>query len=107
MSLFYNVAGPPEGLKGQPTPIYVTPVSPLAADTVTFSDGGNGGTFNPASLTFGTAPGFQIVTYTNNTPGTYQITITSGAGGIVNGSPFTVVIPNLTAETNLSPYPYN
>lgn len=46
---------------------------PVDGVNFTFSDGGGGGSFSPSSLV--DAPPTATFTYTNNTPGTYNITV--------------------------------
>lgn len=63
-----------------------------SSDTITFSDGGGGGTFTPSTLAFDGSHGIKTVVYENATLGTYTITATSEAGGLVFGSPVSVAV---------------
>lgn len=82
----YTLIVEPSALTGEGTSIALAVEAPPSSpDTITFSDGGAGGTFSPSTLTVD-SPSLQTVTYTNATAGTYTITATSGAGGTVWGS---------------------
>ncbi len=92
----YTLTGPGVGLSGiASSPFTVTPGA-AATDTITFSDGGAGGTFVPTSFTFANSSAAQTVQYTPPATGsTFTLTFTSAAGGAIAGSPlaYTIVTP--------------
>ena len=85
----YVVAGPLMGVSGvASTNFTVTPKGVTANDTITFSDGGAGGTFNPTSLTWTNSALVQTFSYTPASSGVRQITLTSSTPLTINGNGF-------------------
>ena len=85
--LAYSLTGPSGGVQGIPsTPFSVTP-NQASTDTITLSDGGAGGTFTPASLTFTGSSAPQTFTYTPSIAGTIEISAVSAGSHVVHGSP--------------------
>jgi hypothetical protein len=83
-----TLGGPASGQASQPVTFTVTP-SLATVDTITFSDGGAGGTFTPTSLTFSSSSGAaQSFTYTSSGSGVKSLSIHSANGNTLAGSPF-------------------
>lgn len=84
----YSVSGPSSGRSGKPSTYFtVTPNGPVSGDvTVTPSDGGDGGTFTPSTVTIpdGTAAA-QTFTYTAASTGAKTISF-SDDGGLTDPS---------------------
>ena len=71
---------------------YTLVPSGLATDTITFSDSGGGGSFNPSSIVLAGTSTTQTIFYTPSSAGTKTLTFTSADGGIVTGSPVTLTV---------------
>ena len=86
----YNLSGPSTAtVTVASSPFTVLPPSAGVTDTITFSDGGKGGTFSPTSLSFSSGSNLgQTFTYTPAVTGAITLTLTSGASTPVTGSPF-------------------
>jgi hypothetical protein len=80
----YTVSIPATGVVGTPATITITATGTTGTETFTFSDGGAGGTFAPASLTTSTFPAH--VQYTPAATGTAAITVSAQSGTTVSGS---------------------
>ena len=86
-SASYVIAGPLSGLAGVASAIFtVTPKGVEASDTLTFSDGGNGGSFSPTSIVYSASALIQTFTYTPVVAGVYPLTITSASGRTFTGN---------------------
>ena len=92
----YSLAGPGSVTAGEGAAFTLTPIG-STSDTVTFSDGGHGGTFSPTSLSWSNNSQPRQVAYTNATAGTYSIGATSGNGYTIAGSPHVLLV--LAAST--------
>lgn len=89
----YTLTGPTSGTVGVASSNFtVTPNGALSGnDTVSLSDGANGGTFSPTSLSFTSgSSAAQTFTYTPASTGTKSISATSGSL-TMNGSPISYV----------------
>ena len=75
--------------EGVPATLTFTPTA-TTTDTVTLSDGGAGGTFTPASLSWVASSTPLTATYTAATTGTIAISATSSDGATVTGSPLSL-----------------
>ena len=92
----YSIVGPLSGLANVPSQNFqLIPNGVTANDTVTFSDGGAGGVFNPTSLTQINSGTVQTFTYTPMGTGVYPLTLTSSTPLTINGNGF-----YYTATTN-------
>ena len=91
----YTLSGPASAFVGNPAAFALTP-SGLVTDVITFSDGGAGGAFLPASMTISDSSSTQTFSYTPSSPGTKILTITSADGGPVIGSPVTLSVPHVS-----------
>jgi hypothetical protein len=91
----YSVSGPTSGNVGAASTSFTVTPSATATDTITLSDGGQGGTFSPASLTFSGSSSPQMFAYTPASAGTKTLTLTSANGGAITGSPlsYTAAVP--------------
>ena len=87
----YTLSGPMSGYVGNPLAYALTP-SGFTTDTITFSDGGAGGTFNPPSITFADSSSVQSFSYTPASVGTKTLTIMSADGGTIAGLPITLSV---------------
>jgi Bacterial Ig-like domain len=85
--LRYNLTGPSSGTANVPSTNFTLTPAASTTDTVTPSDGGKGGTFTPARLTFNASGAAQTFTYTPTTTGEISLTLTSADGGVITGSP--------------------
>ncbi len=83
-----KLTGPSSGLEGSPSANFTVTPSAATVDSITFSDGGAGGTFSPNPLALSGA-GAVNFTYTPGSAGTITLTLTSGDGATISGSPFT------------------
>ena len=91
-SVTYALSGPTSGYVGNAAAYAITPNS-VTTDTITFSDGGAGGTFGPTSLTFTASSATQTFSYTPASVGTKTLTVTSADGGpIIGGACFAACI---------------
>lgn len=88
----YYLSGTTCVIAGEAVALTLAPSGTIASDTITFSDGGHGGTFGPSSLTFTSAAAGQVFSYSNATPGTYTLTLTSSGSNPIVGSPFTLIV---------------
>ena len=94
----YTLSGPSSGQNGVASSNFtVTPNGSLSSSTVvTPSDGGAGGTFTPATVTFpASSSASQTFTYTPATTGSITVS-TSNNGGLTNPSSLTYQSYNLT-----------
>lgn len=96
----YQIAVPDAGYVNRVSTVSVTlGASPAAATTVTLSDGGAGGTFSPATLTFAAgSTGAQTSAYTPSKTGTATISGTN-SGSLIN--PAGVALPVGAEPTDL------
>ena len=85
----FTLSGPTNVLVGVSSTYTLTPVS-TTSDTITFSDGGAGGTFTPNSLSFGNSSAPQSFTYTPAEAGSPSLALTSADGATITGSPLAV-----------------
>jgi hypothetical protein len=88
--LGYNLTGPSSGTITLPSSNFTLTQVASVTDTVTFSDGGAGGTFTPPSLSWSDSEEAQTFTYTAptaSTGATITITATSSANQRISGSP--------------------
>lgn len=88
----YTLTGPSTVVAGNAASYTITPSTTIASDTIGLSDGGAGGTFNPASVVFNSSSAPQGFLYTNNTPGNYTLTLTSNHGIPIGGSPAAIAV---------------
>ena len=92
-----TVTGPSSGINGTASTNFTVTPAGIDTDTVTFSDGGHGGTFTPSSLTFSASSAAQTFTYTPTIAGSITLTLTSGNGATVTGSPLTYTVTSSTS----------
>jgi hypothetical protein len=83
----YTLIGPITGGQNVASTSFSVQPSGLVTDTITFSDGGAGGTFAPTSLSWSSSGAALPFTYTPKSAGAITITLTSGASYSVTGSP--------------------
>jgi hypothetical protein len=80
----YTLTGPSSGtVNVSSTDFTVVPVGGVFTGTITPSDGGEGGTFSPASLTWSATSDAKTFTYTPTTVGARTIA-TTNSGGLAN-----------------------
>ena len=89
MPITYTLTGPTTGVKGVASTSFTLTPSGSVTDSVTLSDGGAGGVFSPASPLSFSGAGARTFTYTPPTSGTHTLTLTSAAGDVITGSPWT------------------
>jgi hypothetical protein len=82
----YVLRGPSAGTVGLASAYALVP-SGTTTDTITFSDGGNGGTFYPATLVITGSYVPQSFSYVPSSIGMKALTLTSKDGGTITGSP--------------------
>ena len=75
---------------GSPATFSLVPTGTIAADTVTLSDGGFGGTFSPTSLTFSSSPFAESFTYTPSKAGLATISLTSSHSYTIGAAPWSL-----------------
>lgn len=80
----FTVSGPSNVFVGDPATITFTP-SVSTTDVVTPNDGGEGGTFSPATLTFSGSSSAQTTQYTPGVFGAGTISGTSSRGAVFTG----------------------
>jgi hypothetical protein len=104
----YTLTGPASGAVGVASSAFtVTPVGGLFTGTVTPSDGGVGGSFSPASLSWSNTSDAKTFTYTPSTVGARTIATTNSnglsnpAGVAYTGSPAPATGMSLTGPTTL------
>ena len=71
----FTCTGPSTASAGAPSSPFIVTPNGLLTGTITPSDGGAGGTFTPASLSWSAAFAAQSFTYTGSAPGTVTITM--------------------------------
>lgn len=93
-----NLTGPTLGRVSSPSAVFTATINGSApsAVTVTPSDGGNGGVFNPTSLSLTTASPTGTFTYTAASTGVKTISVTN-TGSLANGTPISYTA-SLTAS---------
>lgn len=87
-SITYQVSGPSFGPLGAPSALFSVIPSQAITDTMILSDGGNGGMFTPASLSWSNSNQTKFFTYTPASVGVKLLTLTSAEGYGVIGSPW-------------------
>jgi hypothetical protein len=97
----YTLSGPAEGFAQTAATFTITPAE-ATTDTVTFSDGGAGGTFTPASLSWTNSSAANTFTYASPSAGTFGLTATSGASEAISGSPLSFFASGVTVGPYVS-----
>ena len=90
----FAIAGPTSATVGVAVTFSITPTT-SANDTITPSDDSGGGTFSPTSITFTNSDAPLSFTYTPASNGTKSISISSGLGAAVTGSPISLVVSDV------------
>ncbi len=90
----YTLTGPGVGFVGYAIAYALTP-SGIPNDTITFSDGGGGGTFYPSSLQITNSALVQTFGYVPGSSGTKTLTLTSSDGGTITGSPLSLSVSTI------------
>ncbi len=87
-----TLTGPTSGAVGTASTNFTVTPAATTTDTITFGDGGKGGTFAPTSLIFTGSAVAQTFTYKPATTGAIALTLTSADGATITNSPKTYTV---------------
>jgi hypothetical protein len=90
-----TLTGPSSCYAGTASGNFTVALNKAYTGTITPSDGGAGGTFSPASLSWSNASNPQTFTYTASTAGTKSISISANPTIVITGSPISITASNL------------